>query len=179
MAFFWVKQADSPILGLTGMGQGRVAVYGDSNCLDSSHMVTNCFVLLRKILDFTSEDVRDPVLFSDSNKQDTPLYEDDNQLPSRRTDVNFSAYSAVTGKELICRADARFEIWGTKGYSLQVRGRNRRLPGYPVIDLGSGFNSTFDASNIRRPKLTVRNKDDSLGNRYLGLFYGDEVRNSC
>ncbi|XP_027358278.1 subtilisin-like protease SBT6.1 isoform X3 [Abrus precatorius] len=167
-------KADSPILGLTVMGEGRIAVYGDSNCLDSSHMVTNCFVLLRKMLDFTSEDVRDPALFSDSNKQDSPLYEDDKQLPSRRTDVNFSAYSAVTGKELICRTDTRFEIWGTKGYSLQVRGRNRRLPGYPVIDLGRGFNSTFDASNIRRPRLTTRKKDDFRGNRYLGLFYGDE-----
>lgn len=172
-----MKQADSPILGLTVMGEGRIAVYGDSNCLDSSHMVTNCFTLIRKIIDFTSENVRDPVLFSGSNKQDTPLYEDDNQLPSRRTDVNFSAYSAVVGKELICKTDTRFEIWGTKGYSLQVRGRNRRLPGYPVIDLGNGFNSTFDAFKTRRPKLTVNNNDDFLGNRYLGLFYGDEVRN--
>ncbi|XP_061374496.1 subtilisin-like protease SBT6.1 isoform X2 [Gastrolobium bilobum] len=168
-------KADSPILGLTVMGEGRIAVYGDSNCLDSSHMVTNCFSLLRKILDFTSEDVRDPVLFSDSTKQNNPLYEDDNRLPSRRTDVNFSAYSAVIGKELICRTDTRFEIWGTMGFNLHVRGRNRRLPGYPVIDLGSGFNSTFDASYIRHPKLTVRNKDVSLGNRYLGLFYGDEL----
>jgi len=170
-----VKQADSPILGLVAMGEGRIAVYGDSNCLDSSHMVTNCFALLRKILDFTSEDVRDPTLFSDSVRQDSPLYEADNQLPSRRTDVNFSAYSAIVGKELICRTDTRFEIWGTKGYSLQVRGRNRRLPGFPVIDLGTGFNSSSDTSNSRRPRLTVRNKDDSLGNRYLGLFYGDEV----
>lgn len=167
-------KADSPILGLTVMGEGRIAVYGDSNCLDSSHMVTNCFTLLRKMLDFTSKNVRDPILFSNSNKQDAPLYEDDNQLPSRRTDVNFSSYSAVTGKELICKTDSRFEIWGTKGYSLQVRGRNRRLPGYPVIDLGNAFNSTFDASNVMRRKVTLRNKDDSLGNRYLGLFYGDE-----
>lgn len=172
--FLLVKQADSPILGFTVMGEGRIAVYGDSNCLDSSHMVTNCYWLLRKILDFTSEDMRDPDLFSDSVKQDTSLYEDDNQLPSRRTDVNFSTYSAVVGKELTCKTDTRFEIWGTKGYSLQVRGRNRRLPGYPVIDLGRGFNS----SNIlRRPKLTGRSKSDSLGNKYLGLFYVDEVRN--
>ncbi|XP_028751917.1 subtilisin-like protease SBT6.1 [Neltuma alba] len=170
-----MNKADSPILGFTVMGEGRIAVYGDSNCLDSSHMVTNCYWLLRKILDFTSGDIRDPVLFSDSVKIDSALYEDDNQLPSRRTDVNFSTYSAVVGKELICRTDARFEIWGTKGYSLHVRGRNRRLPGYPVIDLGRGFNSSSDASNIpRRPKVTPGSKSDSLGNRYFGLFYGDE-----
>ena len=172
-----LKQADSAILGFTEMGEGRIAVYGNSNCLDSSHMVTNCYWLLKKMLDFTSADVRDPVLFSDSVKLDTPLYEDDKQLPSRRTDVNFSTYSAVVGKELICRTDSRFEVWETKGYSLQVRGRNKKFPGYPVIDLGRGLNSTFDTSNKRNPMSTMRNKGDSLGNKYLGLFYGDEVRN--
>lgn len=167
-------QADSPILGLLDVGEGRVAVYGDSNCLDSSHMVTNCYWLLKKIVDYTSANIRDPVLFSDSVKQDKPLYIEDNQLPSRRTDVNFSTYSAVVGKELICRSDSRYEIWGTKGYSLQVRGR--RLPGYPVIDLGRGLNSTSGTSSNGHLKLPARNKGDS-GNRYLGLFYGDEVKN--
>lgn len=32
-------QVDPAILGLMSSGKGRVAVYGDSNCLDSSHMV--------------------------------------------------------------------------------------------------------------------------------------------
>ncbi|XP_062090783.1 subtilisin-like protease SBT6.1 [Humulus lupulus] len=165
---------DFPILGLIEANEGRIAVYGDSNCLDSSHMVTNCYWLLRKILEFTSGNIRDPVLFSNSAKQDSALYEEDNQLPSRRTDVNFSAYSAVVGKELICGIDSRFEIWGTKGYNLQVRGRNRRLPGYPVIDLGRGLNSSIHSSTSRRRKVNVKSKTDSLGNKYLGLFYGEE-----
>ncbi|XP_024032311.1 subtilisin-like protease SBT6.1 isoform X2 [Morus notabilis] len=170
-----MSMADSPILGLIEAGEGRIAVYGDSNCLDSSHMVTNCYWLLRKILDFTGGNIKDPVLFANSAKQDSPLYVDDNQLPSRRTDVNFSAYSAVMGKELICGSDSRFEIWGTKGYNLQVRGRNRRLPGYPVIDLGRGLNSSNRMFDSRRPKLNVKSKSDSLGNKYLGLLYGDEL----
>ncbi|CAL0331034.1 unnamed protein product [Lupinus luteus] len=169
-----MTKADSPILGFTVMGEGRIAVYGDSNCLDSSHMVTDCYWLLRKMLDFTNEDIRDSVLFSSSVKLHTSLYEDDNQLPSRRSDVNFSTYSAVAGKELICRRDSRFEIWGTKGYNLQVRGRNRRLPGYPVIDSGKGFSATFGNSNIRHPKFTMRTKGDSMRKTYMGLFYGDE-----
>ena len=94
-------QADTPILGFLEASSGRVAVYGDSNCLDSSHMVTNCFWLLKKILEFTSKNIKDPVLFSESIKQDKPLHQEDNQLPSRRTDVNFSAYSAVVGN-FIC-----------------------------------------------------------------------------
>ncbi|GMN50537.1 hypothetical protein TIFTF001_019705 [Ficus carica] len=170
-----MSTADSPILGLIEAGEGHIAVYGDSNCLDSSHMVTNCYWLLRKILDFTSRGIKDPVLFSKSAKQDSPLYMDNNQLPSRRTDVNFSAYSAVIGKELICGSDSRFEIWGTKGYNLEVRGRNRKLPGYPVIDLGKGLNSSIRTSDLRRPKLNVNGKRESLGNKYLGLLYTDEL----
>ncbi|CAK9170687.1 unnamed protein product [Ilex paraguariensis] len=169
------SKADSPILGLLEVGRGRIAVYGDSNCLDGSHMVTNCYWLLKKILDFTSRNIRDPVLFLDSVRQDMPLNKDDNQLPSRRTDVNFSAYSAVVGKEMICRSDARFEVWGTKGYGVQVRGRNRRLPGYPVIDLGFALNSTAETSLTKSSKSSNKNKEGSLGNKYLGLLYRDDV----
>lgn len=168
-------KADSPILGLLEVGEGRIAVYGDSNCLDSSHMVTNCYWLLRKILDFTSANIRDSVLFSDSSKHDTPLVEDDNQLPSRRTDVNFSSYSAVVGKDLACRSDSRFEVWGTKGYNLDVREGDKRKPGYPVFHVGGGFNSTMDISKSRRPKYTQINKSDYLGSKYLGLIYGEEL----
>lgn len=169
-------QADSPILGLIEAGEGRIAVYGDSNCLDSSHMVTNCYWLLRKVLDFTSTNKRDPVLFSDSVRQDTPFSEDDNQLPSRRTDVNFSTYSAVVGRDLICRTDSRFEVWGTKGYN-SLTGTNRRLPSNSAIDLGKSFNSTMETSKSRRPKYTQISTSDSLGSKYLGMLYRDEVRN--
>ncbi|GMH16564.1 hypothetical protein Nepgr_018405 [Nepenthes gracilis] len=168
-------KADFPILGFLELGSGRISVYGDSNCLDSSHMISNCYWLLKKILDFTSVNVRDPVLFSDTVRRDAPLHADGKQLPSRRTDVNFSAYSAVVGKELICGFDSRFEIWGTKGYNLQVRGRYRRLPGYPVIDMGRGLNSTVDISNLKKSDTQSLNKGDSLSNKYLGLLYGDEV----
>lgn len=168
-------KADSPILGLLEVGEGRIAVYGDSNCLDSSHMVTNCYWLLRKVLDFTGANIRDSVLFSDSSKHDTPLVEDDNQLPSRRTDVNFSSYSAVVGKELVCRSDSRFEVWGTKGYNLNVRKGDKKLPGYPVFHAGRGFNSTMDISKSRRPKYTQISKSDYLGSKYLGMIYGEEL----
>ncbi|CAN1331151.1 Subtilisin-like protease SBT6.1 [Linum perenne] len=172
-------KADSPILGLVEAGEGRIAVYGDSNCLDSSHMVTNCYWLLRKILDFTSGNVRDPLLFSESAKQYTTIYVDDNQLPSRRTDVNFSTYSAVVEKDLICSRDSRSEVWGTKGYNVDVRGRNRRLPGYPIIDLGRGLNSTVDPSNFRRPKVVGRNQRDTQGNNIWSLINREEISNNC
>ncbi|KAI3775519.1 hypothetical protein L1987_50098 [Smallanthus sonchifolius] len=167
--------ADSAVLGLVEVGGSRIAVYGDSNCLDSSHMVTNCYSLLRKILDFTGKNVKDPILFSNSVILKTPLYQDDDQLPSRRTDLNFSTYSAVVGKELICRSDSRFDVWGTKGYGLQVRGRNRRLPGYKAIDLGMGLNSSSDISISKGRKVVDKNKEISSGNKFLGLLYRDDL----
>ncbi|MCD7452831.1 Membrane-bound transcription factor site-1 protease [Datura stramonium] len=169
-----MTKTDTPILGLLEVGGGRIAVYGDSNCLDSSHMVTNCYGLLKKMLDFTSRNIKDPMLFSDSVRQEKPLYVDTNQLPSRRTDVNFSTYSRVVGKELTCGRDSRFEVWGTKGYNLQVRGRNRKLPGYHVIDLGGGLNSTVD-TRVSVASNTAWKDVDSPGNNYWGFFYRDDI----
>ena len=50
--------ADPPreagILGLLQHGSGRVALYGDSNCLDSSHQRTSCFDFLKPLLAWTA-----------------------------------------------------------------------------------------------------------------------------
>lgn len=175
----------SSILGLVEIGRGRIAVYGDSNCLDSSHMVTNCYWLLRKILDFTNKNVKDPVLFADSVKTKEPLHEDGRELPSRRTDVNFSSYSAVVGKDLICHHDSRFEVWRTKGY-VQLIGRNRKLPGYPTIDPGTDLNITMMGSNLRSDEVTMQidggKSSGAIGRNkfhnsvdFLGLLNRDEV----
>ncbi|KAL4589623.1 hypothetical protein LXL04_002531 [Taraxacum kok-saghyz] len=166
-----IEDSDSGVLGMVEVGGSRIAVYGDSNCLDSSHMVTNCYWLLRKLLDFTGKGVKDPVLFPNSVKLKGALHQDDDRLPCRRTDLNFSMYSGVVGKELICRSDSRFDVWGTKGYGLHVRGRNRRLPGYKAIDLGRGLNySSMDVSVFKGPK-----ENSSSGNKFLGLLYRDDL----
>ena len=34
------------VLGVVQHGKGHVALYGDSNCLDSSHMNSNCYQFL-------------------------------------------------------------------------------------------------------------------------------------
>ncbi|XP_010456596.1 PREDICTED: subtilisin-like protease SBT6.1 [Camelina sativa] len=151
--------------------------YGDSNCLDSSHMVTNCYWLLKKMLDFSSSNIKDPVLFSKFVKRYSPVTVDDKQLPSRRTDVNFSTYSSVIGKELICESDSRYEVWGTKGYNLHVRGRNRRLPGYRGIDLGRGLNSTVENTRPTRWRPAKEGGElNSHRSKYLGgLFNKDEI----
>ncbi|XP_042382755.1 subtilisin-like protease SBT6.1 isoform X3 [Zingiber officinale] len=175
-----------PILGLIEVGKGRIAVYGDSNCLDGSHMVTNCYWLLRKFLDFTSRNIKDPVLFSDSSKTNKPLHVDKSQLPVRRTDVNFSSYSSVVGKDLICHRDARFEFWGTREYGIhQHIGRNRKLPVYQPIDMASDANTTMGL-NLKSDEFTIqdssRNHSEVIDRNksrtsidFLGLLNRDEV----
>ncbi len=60
-----------PILGLVeASGGGRVAIYGDSNCIDSVHLVRDCYWLLLALLEFTTSS-RVPKLFLqlDENRQ--------------------------------------------------------------------------------------------------------------
>lgn len=60
-----------PILGLVeAAGGGRVAIYGDSNCIDSAHLVQDCYWLLMALLEFTTSS-RVPKLFLqlDENRQ--------------------------------------------------------------------------------------------------------------
>lgn len=151
-------------------------MYGDSNCLDGSHMVANCYWLLKKMLDFTASNLKDPFLFSDSSRRISPLEVDDKQLPSRRKDVNFSAYSAVLGKELICGHDSRFEIWGTKGYGFTLMGRNRKLPGYPTVDLRMDMNTKIQKPNLEDTFSKKKSRwISSKPTDFLGLLNRNEV----
>lgn len=176
------------ILGLANVGHGRVSVYGDSNCLDSSHMVTNCYWLLRKILDFTTRDIRDPVLFAETARIRSPL-KNSTPLPSRRTDVNFSTYSGVIGKDLVCQKDTRFEVWETKGHNFDVqvvRGRKIKLPGYSLSDVEIGTKSSN--GTLKRQDVGLDNKNEARrlsggssrdNTDFLGLLYREEVCFIC
>lgn len=170
------------ILGLAKVGRGRVSVYGDSNCLDSSHMVTNCFWLLKKILDFTTRNIRDPVLFAETARIRSPL-QNSTLLPSRRTDVNFSIYSGVIGKDLVCQKDTRFDVWQTKGHDFDVQvvgGRNRKLPGYSIPDVDIGKSN----DTLTRQDIGLDNKNEARrlsggssrdNTDFLGLLSREEV----
>ncbi len=47
--------AEFGILGLTQAEAGRIGVYGDSNCLDSSHQRSPCFNMLLEMLKYAAE----------------------------------------------------------------------------------------------------------------------------
>jgi len=163
-------------------GEGRIAVYGDSNCLDSSHMVTNCYWLLRKILEFTGNRVKDHVLFSEAAQLKFLVFENIHQ-PSRRMDVNFSTYSTVVGKELICHQDSRFEVWGTKGYGVQPTGTSRKLPEYQMHESSSSPNVTIQTTDSIQDKVERLQRNLSTPNAakfddkrdYFGFIGHEEV----
>lgn len=173
------KSKLSSILGMMEAGKGRVAVYGDSNCLDSSHMVTNCYWLLRKLVEFTGNRIKDPVLFSESAQLKFPVFESIHQL-SRRPDVNFSTYSTVVGNELICHQDSRFEVWGTKGYGTQQTGTTRKLPEYQKseaynISTPIASDSTPDEAGLQRNISTpIASKFDKRMD-YFGFLGHEEI----
>ncbi|KAH8370368.1 hypothetical protein KR093_003164, partial [Drosophila rubida] len=73
--------------------EGRIAVYGDSNCLDSSYMEKACFWLLTTILDFAMNSHKS-VLLNNLNR----ISEFKNQkkdLPNRLSSSNLKLFSKV------------------------------------------------------------------------------------
>nr|XP_039254753.1 membrane-bound transcription factor site-1 protease-like isoform X1 [Styela clava] len=94
-----------PILGLHQVENGgRLAIYGDSNCLDTAHKVKECFWLLDAFLQYTSHGIISPAFglgnsqdTSESNKQASrplPPVEND-QLPRRMDGNHLFKYSKV------------------------------------------------------------------------------------
>ncbi|CAM6031724.1 unnamed protein product, partial [Sphagnum compactum] len=65
-----------PILGLynpqgSDSPVGRLAIYGDSNCLDTAHMQKDCFWMLEALLQFSTTG-RTPSLFQQDIEEDNP-----------------------------------------------------------------------------------------------------------
>lgn len=86
------------MLGVTKAGAGRLAVFGDSNCLDSNqHASAHCFDMLLSLARHVTEgdDVSDIV--PDDGLLSGAGLEPSRPLPQRRTDYNFAAVSKVLG----------------------------------------------------------------------------------
>lgn len=65
----------APVLALMQHGGGRVALYGDSNCLDSSHQRSRCFKLLARLLEWAGGKVWQPrpLAMSSSGSASCPM----------------------------------------------------------------------------------------------------------
>lgn len=119
-----LKSKDVPILGFYSpkddskneIAKGRIAVYGDSNCLDSAHLQRDCFWMLEALLQFTSTGVvpnifqpscpdcsqSGTVIDEQSSAKKEFLSPSDAHLPERMEGNNLHRYSKVlhykTGK---------------------------------------------------------------------------------
>lgn len=84
-----------PILGLlqskAAEKSGRVVVYGDSNCLDNSHLQKDCFWMLDALLEYTSTGHL-PSIFKDHQSQ---LRHKITDLPQRMEGNHLYRYSKV------------------------------------------------------------------------------------
>lgn len=87
---------------------GRLAIYGDSNCLDNAHLQKDCFWMLEALLQFTTtgnipdlfkqdnieeENIKSNVVDVNNNHHDTLLKHE--ELPERMENNNLHRYSKV------------------------------------------------------------------------------------
>uniref|UniRef100_A0A8C5FNF4 Membrane-bound transcription factor peptidase, site 1 n=1 Tax=Gadus morhua TaxID=8049 RepID=A0A8C5FNF4_GADMO len=86
-----------PILGLyqtPSDGGGRIALYGDSNCIDDSHRQKDCFWLLDALLQYTSYSMTPPSLVHSHSRVSAPQGTD-RPLPQRLEGNHLYRYSKV------------------------------------------------------------------------------------
>ncbi|XP_072169129.1 membrane-bound transcription factor site-1 protease-like [Diadema setosum] len=87
--------SDVPILGMFqhSKSAGRIVLFGDSNCLDTSHMQTDCYWLLETLLQYTAYSNLSP-MFSEHESIATSLPPVDS-LPTRMEGNHLHRYSKV------------------------------------------------------------------------------------
>uniref|UniRef100_A0A8C5N646 Membrane-bound transcription factor site-1 protease n=1 Tax=Gouania willdenowi TaxID=441366 RepID=A0A8C5N646_GOUWI len=86
-----------PVLGLyqtPSDGGGRIALYGDSNCIDDSHRQKDCFWLLDALLQYTSYSMTPPSL-SHSHSRVAPPTGAERPMPQRLEGNHLYRYSKV------------------------------------------------------------------------------------
>ena len=84
--------------GALPVSAGRVAVYGDSNCVDMNHSVGTCYRLVLSLLEYTSRGRPAAELFPDAELL-AAAFSDSTQmeLPTRMLGSNLAKYSRVVG----------------------------------------------------------------------------------
>lgn len=141
-----------PILGLyqttAQPSGGRIALYGDSNCLDTSHLQKDCFWMLKAILEYTAHKVLPSNLYMQDPVQLPPMLE----LPERMEGNHLHRYSKV--------------IEGNLGKS-----RSRPLPPCPSLNWAKPHPLNKSApSNLYQPQKLMSIDLDSppmLPNKHI------------
>lgn len=100
-----VSAANVPVLGIyqtqtpvrednTTVPSGRIVLYGDSNCIDGSHMQKDCFWLLDALLEYTIHGNVPPIL---EERKSSLTLAAELELPERMEGNHLYRYSKVLG----------------------------------------------------------------------------------
>lgn len=91
-----VKYDLVPILGLAqpNFESGRIVVYGDSNCIDSSHMKKDCFWLISALIEYASHNV----LYSAFKESSSENFINQNFEIERLKNSEFESHSKILSK---------------------------------------------------------------------------------
>jgi membrane-bound transcription factor site-1 protease len=86
--------SDAPVLGFIRHERGRIAIFGDSNCLDDVNQPIQCMWLVDRILQFTSHDQmpnnKDGIVFAKFEVLDEEFIQSGVKLPERVPGVTVS-----------------------------------------------------------------------------------------
>jgi membrane-bound transcription factor site-1 protease len=151
----------------TGAGAaagGRVIVFGDSNCIDTAHLKTDCWWLLEELLAFAgSADARPPHLFPDSSALSEPLIDTGGgnmALPQRTVGNGLERWSNVIGEGKEIGQSCPLAVGKHEEFNLQTGEGGGGVR--PAGDVGGGSTE----SQLLRGKLQAkRSEGEDWNNR--------------
>jgi membrane-bound transcription factor site-1 protease len=98
------------VLGLAPAGKGRLVLYGDSNCLDSSHQSSKCYDMLLEAITYATNGTGK--LAASHALHANGSFGSSESLPRRRDDYDFTQASFVLRNPLRCYSNAPLEAQG-------------------------------------------------------------------
>mmetsp|Transcript_1171 Transcript_1171/g.3431 ORF Transcript_1171/g.3431 Transcript_1171/m.3431 type:complete len:1157 (-) Transcript_1171:13-3483(-) len=128
-----------PVLGMASFKKGRIAVFGDANCLDSSHQTANCYLLLRQLLEFTSAGRESTQLFTAASRIHEAIGGNGHtKLPERRSDLDFKDVSTVLNYPASCDSDMDNAAWDRRSIFQRTTQEGTLLAKQGISDFGGG-----------------------------------------
>lgn len=180
-----IKVRPAPIEQQPSPTEGRIVVYGDSNCLDSTHVEKPCFWLLDAMLEYTMTS-HVSTLLRDLNRSSTVRFDAEPiEMPKRLPNNNLHLYSKVLtltdaggGASVVAKRDNPTCVdlkWETPIYlnvtapnDLQYRnGRDR--------DDGDADGAAGIAMNLRRKLESQKGEVRSVSVKF-NRFYNARIK---
>ena len=96
---------DVPVIGLATVGMGRIALYGDSNCLDSAYRRSSCESFAVSVVRYLAEG-DDTMLSHQSLQPHETAFGGFDGLPERLTGIDYAKVSRVLQKPLTCYSNS-------------------------------------------------------------------------